>query len=379
MTKGELWKGVAIRLITAIVFGVIGGFAIWYALQMVAIFGEGMGVDARSREIYAHSHMVVHVFGAACALAIGIFYHGRNWTLFALALSAIILCGGYGILNMVGFTSTNRVTVAATKDASRNAAERAYQASRSDLMGQIDWLQKTAANEDGRERRRLLSEVDAKRKELSALKPPIPTAETVISDTQASTLAELTGRGSVRQWMLALPIPLAVLVFVAESFSFIFVGHLLAAIVALFAGYVAAARPSIAGTPEGSGGHVKSSDESKPKQDANVIPMRASEAQAASIAATPKVSAGPPRVPAPAPTRHVPLTLQPKSKTLAELLAVQPSWPSQKAIADAMGVSQAKVSRDLKKLKGQRKVEAKRDWRSNTIIARRQGVLHAVI
>ena len=69
MTKGELGKGVAIRLITAAVFGVIGYFAITYALEMVGIFGEGMGVDARSREIYATSHKIVHIFAGACALA----------------------------------------------------------------------------------------------------------------------------------------------------------------------------------------------------------------------------------------------------------------------------------------------------------------------
>ena len=65
MTKGELWKGVAISAIMAVVFGLIGGAAIWYALQMVGIFGEGMGVDARSREIYAESHKIVHLFAAA--------------------------------------------------------------------------------------------------------------------------------------------------------------------------------------------------------------------------------------------------------------------------------------------------------------------------
>src|SRR5688572_17762028 len=126
MSKGELWKGVTIRAITAVIFGVIGGFSIWCALQMVAIFGQGMGVDVRSSELYAQSHMIVHIFGAACALAIGIFYHGRNWLLFALAIFSIVGCGSYGILNMVGFTSTNRVTVAATKDAKNNAAEREY-------------------------------------------------------------------------------------------------------------------------------------------------------------------------------------------------------------------------------------------------------------
>ena len=154
MSRGELWKGVAVNAIMIVVFGAIGYFAIMYALQMVGIFGEGMGVDDRSREIYAQSHKIVHLFAAACGLAIGWFLHRRNWVLFSIALTAIILCGGYGVLNMYGFTSTNRVTVAATKDATRDAAERAYQSARDDLIGQIKWLQQTAVNEDGRERKR---------------------------------------------------------------------------------------------------------------------------------------------------------------------------------------------------------------------------------
>lgn len=380
MSKADLWKGVAIRAVTAVIFGVIGGFAIWCALQMVAIFGKGMGVDLRSSELYAQSHMIVHVFGAACALAIGIFYHGRNWLLFTLAIIAIAGCGSYGILNMVGFTSTNRVTVAATKDARNDAAERGYQAARSALMGQIDWLQKTAVDEEGRERRRLLSEIDAKRKELANLKPPVPTAETVLSDPQASTLAELTGT-SARKWLLALPIPLAVLLFLAESVSFVFVGHMLAAIVALFASFHAAAARTISGSPEGSGGDVKSTEESKDKaasDAANVVPIRARPDQ---LHEPPKVSADPPRVPAPAPRPPVSLSLQPRYASVEDFLAMHPSVTSQKVIADAMGVSQAKVSRDIKRLKGRGKVKLDRNWRSNavTFTPRRNGGLHSAV
>ena len=253
MSKGELGKGVAIRLIAAVAFGVIGGAAIFYALQMVAIFGEGMGVDARSREIYANSHMIVHLFAAACALAIGIFYYSRGWVLFAFAVAAIVLCGGYGIINMIGFTSTNRVSVAAHKEARNTAAERQYQAARADLLKQIDWLQKTASQEEGRERRRLLAEVDAKRKELSGLKPPVPGADTVLVDAQASTLGELTGTDP-RKWLLALPVPLAILLFFAESFSFVIVGHMLSGIVALFGVFAAGRTKEDKKTQSGSGG-----------------------------------------------------------------------------------------------------------------------------
>ena len=161
---------------------------------------------------------------------------------------------------------------------------------------------------------------------------------------------------------------------------------------------------SVARSPKGGtgsgGGGVKSTEETKDKQpgsDANVVPIRAASDQLEfqrhhfhahqtpgppgqqRDQATHEVSTPAPRVPAGVPTRPLPLTLKSESKTLAELLAVQPSWPSQKALADAMGVSQAKLSRDLKKLKGRGKVEAKRNWRSNAITARKGNgsTLHA--
>lgn len=324
MSRGELAKGVTIRLVTAVVFGLIGAAAIYYALQMVAIFGEGMGVDARSREIYAHSHMIVHLFGAACALAIGVFHQAGNKLLRFLAIVAILTCGSYGILNMVGFTSTNRVSVAAAKDARNSAAERAYQAARADLVAQIKWLQSTAANEEGRERRRLLSEVDAKRKELSALKPPTPTAETVLSDPQASTLAELTGT-SARQWLLALPVPLAILLFFAESFSFVVVGHMLAAIVALVAVYMGAQRASKPATSPVAAKDNKGGDGSASGGGGKVVTLQ-QPATAASQATSKTVAQ-----PATTPRSELPVATAPHlatdlADTLARLRAAGMTW-----------------------------------------------------
>jgi uncharacterized membrane protein len=405
MSRGEFWKGVAISAIMAVVFGLIGGAAIWYALQMVGIFGESMGVDARSREIYAESHKIVHLFAAACGLAIGWFLHRRNWVLFAIALLAIGTCGSYGVLNMYGFASASRVTVAATKDAARAAEERAYQNRRADLSAQIDWLQKTAVSEDGRERRKLLADVDAKRKELSDLKPPVPTAETVLSDTQSSSLAELTGT-SARRWLVALPLPLAVFVFFAESFSLIIVGHMLAAIVAMLAVYytapaqtvpssqddTAAKDRKVPGPDESGGGSKDKQPETVAPRGETVIdfpgkiaaPPQQLQADAACNSDPPKVSAEPPRVPAPAPRPKrptVPLSLEPKQYASIEaVLAANPSVSSQTDIADAMGVSKAKVSRDIKRLEGRGKVKvARKNGRTNavTLAPRRNGASHA--
>lgn len=368
MSKSELGKGVAIRLIAAIVFGAIGYFAIYYALQMVAIFGEGMGVDARSRAIYASSHMIVHVFAAACAMAIGIFYFARNWVLFTLALLAIIGCGSYGIINMYGFASTNRVSVAAAKEAKNTAAERQYQAARTDLMSQIDWLQKTAAQEEGRERRRLLLQVDSKRKELSALKPPAATAETVISDPGASTFGELTGTDQ-RRWLLAFPMILAILMFFAESFSFVVVGHMLSGVVALFVSHrMSTVSPTVSGNPGSSGGggmkrsqatdgKVKSQGETVAAKG-QIVPWRKAEAPVAS-----------------SPIHSHPPSLTEYLKQHAGI-----TYTSQAALAKATGFSPATVHRELKRLEGRGKVKRSKHKRgANAVTYGGKGGLQAAI
>jgi uncharacterized membrane protein len=74
-------------------------------------------------------------------------------------------------------------------------------------------------------------------------------------------------------------------------------------------------------------------------------------------------------------------SLQSEYASVVDYLARHPSVSRQKDIADALRVSEAKVSRDLKKLKGQGRVQSKRQWRSNaiTFTPRRNGGLHAVI
>jgi hypothetical protein len=238
MSKGELWKGVAISAVIALVFGVIGGHIIYNALEMVGAFGEDLGANARSRLIYAESHRWVHLFAAACGLAIGWFLRGRNWWLFTFSLLAILACGAYGVQNMYGFGVKNRVGVAIAKVDDKAAANLQYENARKDLQEQIRWLQRMSTQEDGRERRRLLAEVDAKRKELSALKPPTVTADNAMADTSATGLATLTSTSAEFHTFLW-PLILAVLMFMGESLSFVIVGHMLSGIVALFATYLA--------------------------------------------------------------------------------------------------------------------------------------------
>ena len=283
MTKSELARGVAIRGITALVFGAIAFNAISYALEMVGIFGEGMGVDARSREIYATSHKIVHVFAAACAVALGVFIMTGNKVLKRIALAGVILAGGYGVINMIGFTSTNRVAVAASKDADRAAIEREYQNARKDLQDQVKWLEGQVIFADHpREKRRMEAAVDAKRKELSALKAPRFDATKVLSDPLATTLGEIT-HVTDRKWQLLLPVALAFLFFFAESFSSAVVGHMLAGIVGVIVAYRTsepAAEPNkTQGGSDGSGGsgggEPRKKPDLKPVPKTEPAPMRA--------------------------------------------------------------------------------------------------------
>jgi hypothetical protein len=141
----------------------------------------------------------------------------------------------------------------------------------------------------------------------------------------------------------------------------------------------------LAGSPEGSGGKDKSQPATIAPRGENVVDLPAKIAAPPQLQAAPeplhKVSSDPPRVPAPAPRPTVPLTLQPKYASVEEFLATNPSVTSQRVIADALRVSEAKVSRDIQRLKGRGKVKADRKGRANslTYTPRRNGGLHALV
>jgi hypothetical protein len=226
MTRNEA-ASAWIKLALGVGFIAIGCFASYLAIEMVGIFGEGMGVDEASRKIYARAHIAVHLFGTASALAVGLFMNVKKWWLVALAFLAVVGCGGYGIVNMIGFTATNRLSVSETRSAATAADLKKYENARADLQAQIKWLEGLVVNAAPREQMRLLVEIDAKRKELSAIEPPRPTASDVLADPQATWFSRMT-KLSAESWQLALPVPVGILLFVAEDFSFIFATYLIA-------------------------------------------------------------------------------------------------------------------------------------------------------
>jgi hypothetical protein len=144
----------------------------------------------------------------------------------------MLLCGGYGVVNMIGFASTNRVAVAEANTASNNADERQYQMALAAKKADIDWTRGTVIREENpREKKRLEAALTRKEKELADLKPPKPSAATVLADPQATLFSKLIG-WSVESWQMTLPIPVAFLLYLAEAFSFIFAMQLLIGAVA---------------------------------------------------------------------------------------------------------------------------------------------------
>lgn len=137
----------------------------------------------------------------------------------------------------------------------------------------------------------------------------------------------------------------------------------------------------LSSSSEPSGGKGKSEPATVAKQDEKVVAFPAAvKAEPATVPPTPKVSSEAPRVQAPAPKHIVSLSLQPSYSTVEEFLAANPSVTSQRVIAKEMKVSEAKVSRDIKRLKGRGKVKADRNGRANalTYTPRRTGGLYAV-
>ena len=364
MSKGELWRGVTISVVIAIAFSIIGGHIIHYALEMVSLFGEDLGANARSRLIYGESHKWVHLFAAACAIAIGWFLSRRKWWMFALSLMAIVLCGAYGIQNMYGFAVKNRVSVAAVKVDEKASAQRQYENALKDLQEQISWLRQMSTQEEGRERRRLLAEVDIKRKELSALKPPVVTANNAFADTASDGFANLTNIDS-NTWTFIWPLVLAVLMFLGESFSFVVVGHMVSGIAAMFATHwtaVHTARSRVSppnipppspggggggkGRPaDGEGHHHHPLDSSVP---ANTV-LNKDAAVSASHKA--KVSSGQPRVPASVPSAEQERDTRERVRRFLEANPDK-AQSSIRALSRFTGVSKTRVGVIIKELNG---------------------------
>jgi hypothetical protein len=124
---------------------------------------------------------IVFAVLSASALAVGWFIRAKMRCT-VLAVTAILLCGGYGIVNMIGFTTTNRLSVSESRSAS-GADLKKYENTRVDLQAQMEG---SVVDTSPREARRLYAEINAKRMELSAIEPPRPTAAAGLARPEGS-------------------------------------------------------------------------------------------------------------------------------------------------------------------------------------------------
>jgi hypothetical protein len=227
VTTADAIRRIATKLLCAALCGSAGGYALHLALDMVSTFGEGMGIDERSQKLYGSAHVAVHLFGTLCAVLIVVLRSCDLRNIARVAIGMMVLCGAYGVINMIGFSATNRLAVAEAREAANAAARKDYENKRAAIQADIDWAQSVVVNEiNPRERKRLFERIDAKIKELAAVQPPALSAAAVLADPQATLFQRLFG-WDAESWRLTLPIPIAVLLYCAEGFAFMFAAHLM--------------------------------------------------------------------------------------------------------------------------------------------------------
>ena len=345
-SEGNRWLGHA--LIS------VGMCALVVSIYISAKVGWSLADDLADRAATAITLGIADFSAAMLLLAASILWvRGTRWrSASALAFAGLFLAVGY--TSAYGFFA-NRIAVHASHKAATKIDE-----------DYLAWAKGQTVNRElpRSERLSMRAEVKAANQELKA-------TASLISDRYAVPIASSLG-WSLETTQARITGAIAAIVY-AVKFAGLWFGP-------MFWPRRRKGDASIAASPKGStggdGGSEKSSDASRDKQPgsetANIVPFRA-EAQ---FQATSKVSSEPPRVPELAPSS----SLKSESETVAEFLAREGGASSQKAIAKRLGVSEAKVSRDVKKLKGQGKVKLERKWRSNAIThAWRNGGLHAVV
>lgn len=357
------------------VFLLLGGIAIfgltatmnYYQGEMWAVTEHGKNVNRWSAVIIDAVGIVVIGFAAGAAFAA----YKRAWGTF---LTLIMLMSAVASINsMASFQATERMSASKTREAELGRIETADDLTKKTATTAL------AAAKDTRYRSVREDFLQANKEAIKSFRDAKVEVQ-VEPDAGAQLWATISG-WSLDRIQMVQSAYLAVLLIILKMVCFQAAGFFLNPL----AWMRTADKRSLPSSPKGGAGdggnEVKSSENSKdekPAREAEIhrLPVRADQLQAPS-----KVSAEPPRVSAPAPRPPVSLSLQPKYASVEEFLAMHPSVTSQKVIADAMGVSQAKVSRDIKRLKGRGKVKLDRNWRSNavTFTPRRNGGLHALV
>lgn len=269
----------------------------------------------------------------------------------AIAIAAVFLVAGY--VTAYGFFST-RIAVHASQKAAA-AVDKDY----------LKWIQGQTVNMELPRSQRL-----AMMKEAREGRDTLKSTMRVVSDKYAAAIGAWLG-WTIEETQTRLTAATAAIAY-SVKFTGLWFG------IMLWPRRRDETDRSVSSSPktgsDGTGSNRKPTEDSKDKQQETVVPF---PGKANAPAAPSKVSSEAPRVPAPAPSVSPKPQLYGSSVSAA--LRMQPEWPNQQAIADALGVSKGKVSKDLKKLKGQRKAETKRNGKSNVVVARRNGGLHHAV
>ena len=327
--------------------------------------GEHQGVTVAGKIINSVGSVSIDVMGLLfCGLAAGVCIGTRRWGWAAIFTFALVASAGWSANSVYSFQATEAISASKTR---ATANERIADADKltKDSVGKMTAFAGKAQTRTARKdfiagtNEAIKSFRDAEVKVI------------VAPDQGAESLAAKLGWNveAVQQLRSAY---FAVLIIFLKMIGFPGAGFLLS-------WNPEPTGRSIAGSQEGSGGKGKS-EPPVASTGAEIVPLR--KADPSQLQATSEVSSGPPRVPAPAP-RSLPLTLKPTTyASVEEFLEIHPHVTNQKVIVEKTGFSPAKVSRDIKRLKGRGKVKVEKTWRSNavTFTPRRNGErLHVVI
>lgn len=363
-----LLGGIAIFGLTAIMNYLQG--------EMWAVTESGKLVNRWSSVIIDAVGIVVIGFAAGAAFAA----RKRGW---GIGLTLIMLLSAVASINsMASFQATERMSASKTREAH---LDRVKDADKLQADSAKDALKLAGKNADDKGARRDF--VAANKDAIKAFRDAKVEVQ-VAPDAGAELWATLSGWSLDRIQMIQSAY-LAILLIILKMVCFQSAGFFLNPL----AWRMKASDVKVSGSSEGGGNDPKKSDGSNDKQpatiapkDEKVVPIRAatvvqqaeSVGQPAQFQTPPKVSSGL----SPAPRPPVSLTLQPKRyASVTELLASQPgaSLP-QVEIAKALKVSEAKVSRDVKRLAGQGRVKVDRNGRTKniTLAPRRIGGFQAI-
>jgi hypothetical protein len=337
--------------------------------------GEHQGVTAAGKIINSVGSVSIDVMGLLfCGLAAGVCFGTRRWGWAALFTVALVASAGWSANSVYSFQATEAISASKTRATANERIADADELAK-ESVGKMTTFAGKARTRTARKdfiqgtNEAIKSFRDAEVKVI------------VAPDQGAESLAAKLGWNveAVQQLRSAY---FAILIIFLKMIGFPGAGFLLSW--SPEPSPVSVPSSSKGGSGDGGSG-VKSTEESKdkpPAREAEIHPFPVkAKAEPDHFHEPPKVSAEP-RVPASAPRPSVPLTLEPtKYASVEEFLEIHPHVTNQKVIAEKTGFSPAKVSRDIKWLKGRGKVKVEKTWRSNaiTFTPRRNGGLHALV